>query len=206
MKNIIKTFISRLRQTKPGINNLGYYGENLWIAVAERVFPVLDKGCRVYGEIIGWTPSGKHIQKGYCYGLPQGSFDFLIYRVDVVNFDGQVFTLSHDQMLEFCEKRGLKNPETLYKGKAKDLFVDIPVDKNWHQNFLTRLEKEFLGKKELKNADKTLPEEGICVRVAKGFKWAVFKLKDLEFLGVETKQLDKGEVGIDDANDDTENP
>lgn len=202
MKNIIKTFISRFGQTKPAVNNLGYYGENLWGSVAERIFPSLDKGCRVYGEIIGWTPNGKQIQKGYCYGLPKGEFDFLVYRVDIVNFDGQTFTLSHDQMIEFCQKRGLKNPETLYKGKASELFPDIPLDRHWHRNYLERLEQTFLGKKELKNADKTLPEEGICVRRIRGFDWAVFKLKDLEFLGIETKQLDKGEVGVDDILDD----
>ena len=198
MKNIIKTFISRFNQKKTETENLGYYGENIWSLVAKRVFPVLDKGCRVYGEIIGWTPNGKSIQKGYCYGLPKGELDFLVYRVDIVNFDGQVFTLSHDQMLEFCQKRGLRNPETLYRGKAKDLFSDIPVDHHWHQNLLERLEREFLGKLELKNADKTLPEEGICVRIVDGFKWKVFKLKDLAFLGHETNQLDKGEVSVED--------
>lgn len=180
----------------------GWYGPggDIWSIVAERTFPKLDKGIRISGEIIGWTPTGKMIQPGYDYGVPQNELDFLVFKVDIVNADGETWTMNHPQMVEYCAKKGFRVPECYYYGKAKDLFPELDTAIHWHDNFLQKLEATFLGKKELTNKDKTLPEEGVVINICKPLGWKALKLKDLEFLGVETKQLDKGEAGVYDGD------
>lgn len=180
----------------------GWYGEDIWGIVAERVFPKLDKGVRVSGEIIGWTPSGKMIQPGYDYGIPQNQLDFVVFKVDITNADGETFTLSHPQLVEYCSRKGFRIPDCFYYGRAQDLFPELDTEHHWHDNFLRKLEQTFLGKKELRNIDKTKPAEGVIISIQKPLGWKALKLKDLEFLGIETKQLDNGEVGIDDTPND----
>lgn len=177
----------------------GWYGEDIWGIVAERVFPKLDKGVRVSGEIIGWTPSGKMIQPGYDYGVPQNQLDFVVFKVDITNADGETFTLSHPQMVEYCSRKDFRIPDCFYYGLAKDLFPELDTEHHWHDNFLRKLEQTYLGKKEERNLDKNKPAEGVVLSIQKPLGWKALKLKDLEFLGIETKQLDKGEVGVDDS-------
>jgi hypothetical protein len=190
-------------KTNPEVG-AGWYGTDIWGIVAERAFPKLDKGVRITGEVIGYTPTGKMIQPGYDYGVPENELDFLVFKVDIVNPDGETWTLSHQQTVDYCQKKGFRIPECYYYGKAKDLFPELDTTHHWHDNFLQKLEETFLGKKELTNKDKTLPAEGVILRKEVPLGWKVLKLKDLEFLGVETKQLDKGEVGVEDTQD-TEN-
>jgi hypothetical protein len=182
----------------------GWYGSgsDIWKVVAERAFPKLDKGIRISGEIIGYTPTGKMIQPKYDYGVPVNELDFLVFKVDVVNFDGETFTMSYPQMVEYCAKKGFRVPECYYYGMAKDLFPELNTEHHWHDNFLQKLEQTFLGKKEESCIDKTVPEEGICVSVQKPLGSKIFKLKDLEFLGYETQQLDSGDVGVTDEEID----
>lgn len=178
----------------------GWYGEDIWGIVAERVFPKLDKGVRVSGEIVGWTPSGKMIQPGYDYGVPPNQLDFVVFKVDITNADGETFTLSHPQMAEYCSRKGFRIPDCFYYGRAKDLFPELHTEHHWHDNFLRKLEQTFLGKKELRNLDKTKPAEGVVVSIQKPLGWKALKLKDLEFLGIETKQLDEGDTGVQETD------
>jgi hypothetical protein len=172
----------------------GFYQEDIWKIVADQVYPKLDKGIRVSGEVIGWTPGGKMIQPHYDYGLPVGQCDFLVFKVDYVNPDGETFTFSHHQALEYCQKKGLRTPETYYFGKAKDLFPDLDLQTHWKSNFLAKMEAEFLNKRDpLCTAD--VPMEGVVISKQKPLSWQAFKLKDLTFLGLESKILDAQESG-----------
>lgn len=172
----------------------GFYDADIWGIVADKAFPLLDKGVRITGEIIGWTPSGKMIQPEYDYGVTKGTVDFIVFKVDIVDPDGITRTLDHLQMKHYCESKGFRTPETYYHGRAIDLFPDLEVDDNWHDNFLQKMEQQFLGKRELTNLNKTLPEEGVVLNICKPFGWKALKLKDLEFLGKETKQNDSGDI------------
>lgn len=46
----------------------GYYKEDIWGTVKDEVKHLIPKGWTLYGEIIGYTTSGKYIQGGYDYG------------------------------------------------------------------------------------------------------------------------------------------
>jgi hypothetical protein len=177
----------------PGVT-AGFYNEDIWKIVADRVYPKLDKGIRVSGEVIGWTPSSRMVQPKYDYGIPVGQCDFLVFKIDYVNSDGEVFTLSHPQMLAYCEKKGLRTPETYYYGKAKDLFPDLDVETHWNKNFLDMLEATFLNKKD-PLCSQEVPMEGIVVSRQVPLSWEALKLKDLTFLGLETQILDAQESG-----------
>jgi hypothetical protein len=196
--------LKNLFQKKPECKYVagpGFYGTDIWKIVADRAFHNLDKGVRITGEVIGYTPTGKMIQPHYDYGVAMNELDFLVFKVDVVNSDGESFTMSHPQMVEYCQKKGFRTPECYYYGKAKDLFPELNVENHWHQNLLAQLESTFLNKKEVTCIDKTLPEEGVVLNIQKPLGWKALKLKDLTFLGHETKVLDSGETGVEEQTE-----
>lgn len=46
----------------------GFYGEDVWGVVAKEIKDLIPKNWTLYGEILGYLPSGAPIQKGYDYG------------------------------------------------------------------------------------------------------------------------------------------
>lgn len=188
---------------KNDCTDLGWYKEDLWRLPADVLYPKLDKGIRITGEIIGWTPNGKEIQKGYCYGLPQGKCDFVVFKVDYTNIDGENFTFSHPQFVEYCTRKGFRMPEVYYYGKAKDLFPELNTEQHWKENFLKKLEETYLGKRET-SCQTDVPAEGVVISIARPLGWEALKLKDLEFLGYETKMLDQQEAGEIELNNENE--
>ena len=170
----------------------GFYKEDIWKSVADEVYPKLDKGISVYGEVIGWVNGQSMIQTPYDYGILKGQRDFLVFRIDYTNQDGEVISFSHEQIQAYCNKKQLKTPETYYYGKAKDLF-DIPFDSpEWGKTFLKKLEGQYLDKVDPLCSTR-LPMEGVVVSRQIPFKWDAYKLKDLKFLGLETQLLDNAE-------------
>ena len=132
------------------------------------------------------------IQTPYDYGILKGQRDFLVFRIDYTNQDGEVISFSHEQIQAYCNKKQLKTPETYYYGKAKDLF-DIPFDSpEWGKTFLKKLEGQYLDKVDPLCSTR-LPMEGVVVSRQIPFKWDAYKLKDLKFLGLETQLLDNAE-------------
>ena len=70
--------------------NEGYYGEDVWGVVAKEVGHLIPKNWTLYGEVLGYTPSGSAIQGKYDYGCKQGEYKFYVYKISVVNPDGNV--------------------------------------------------------------------------------------------------------------------
>ena len=181
-----------------GKQNNHFYDSDVWKIVADKVFPNLKKGYSAYGEIVGYTPSGRFIQSNYDYGCPPGSLDYIVYRMTYTNVDGDVFELSPSQMNEYCFQFGIKSPIVHYSGKAKDLYPDLNVEEHWHENFLNCLIKNYLEKDCIFCKSKPkIPAEGVILRVDKPNVWEVYKLKSFRFLMQETAELDKNQVDIE---------
>lgn len=187
-------------------NNDGYYGSDIWKIVADQVHPLLKRGMTIYGEIYGYTPTGKEIQKGYDYGCKPNQLDYVIYRINYTNIFGEVFEFTWPQIKSFCDNVGLKTPELYYYGVAEDLFPEIKGGEHWHQNFLDRMCETYL-EKDCHLCKPTVPAEGVVLTFQHGQRWHALKLKSNRFVERETKQLDSGETGVEDEEmlDNNEN-
>lgn len=190
--------------------NKHFYEADIWGTVAKEVKDVIPKGFTLYGEIVGFTPTGQAIQGGYTYGCQVGSHRLLVYRVTSTNPDGHTFELDFPQMKEFCTKYGLETVKELWYGQAKDLFYDIEYfinydDKTcWPNFFLQELEKKYITEHMCEYNNLQVPAEGIVLRVDKLDQCEAFKLKNFGFLERESKILDKGESDIETEESTTE--
>jgi hypothetical protein len=181
-----------------GKQNNHYYDSDVWKIVSEKVFPCLKKGFSAYGEIVGYTPSGAFIQKNYDYSCSPGTLDYIIYRMTYTNVDGDVFELSYQQMVDYCNKFGLKTPHCYYYGKAKDLYPELNTESHWHENFLNNVIRDYLEKDCMFCKSKpNIPDEGIVLRVDKPNVWEVYKLKSFRFTMQESAELDQGILDIE---------
>lgn len=177
-----------------------YYGVDVWGIVAERYKDSVKNGITLYGELIGFTPSGAFVQKGYDYGLEAPNCDMVVYRITYTNPSGDVFEFNAKQISDYCRMMGLKRAELFYHGPAKQMFPEIPADdiRTWQDGFLAKLCEKYL-EKDCHICKNKVPAEGV-VLVKEGPEFSPYKLKSFEFLARETKELDTGEVNIEDIN------
>ena len=197
--------------------NLHFYKEDIWGIVANEVKDILPKGYTFYGEIVGYTPSGAEIQKGYTYGCPVGGhrlliyrvtsvnsggaeIRLLIYRVTSVNSDGHIIELSWPQMMEFCKKYGLEPVKELWYGQAED-FLGGSSDniQPWQEDLLAKLERVYVRDQMCEYNNLQVPAEGIVVRIDHLDQSEAFKLKNFKFLCEESAALDKDIIDIETA-------
>jgi hypothetical protein len=178
-----------------GKENNHFYDADVWKIVADKAFPMLKQGISIIGEVVGFTPSGSAIQKGYDYGCGEKELDFYVFKVTFTSPSGDIYVFNHQQTVAFCEKYGFKMPRTFYYGKAKDLF-NLDVNNHWHENFLNRMIETYLEKKcDLCKND--VWAEGVILRKDTPHEWDAYKLKSFNFLGYESSLLDKGEVDLE---------
>ena len=179
----------------------GFYGEDIWGVVAKEIGHLIPKNWTLYGEILGYLPSGGAIQsmsgKAFNYGCKVGEHKFYVYKISVVNEDGKVIYLTDKQIEEYCEKVGLLYKDTfIYYGKAMDLY-DISLTDHWNENLLQNLEFNYNEKDCYMCANK-LPEEGIIIRVEKLDQYEAYKLKSKRFLLGESEEQEKEISNIED--------
>lgn len=178
----------------------GFYSFDLWTDIKCKIWNKIPTGVTVYGEVFGYLPNGKCIQKDYHYNCIPNTYDTIIYRVTITNPDGHVFELTEPQIKEFCSKYGLNCKEMFYYGKAKDLFPEIPVDDEWRSNFFSKLTKSFnLNNAMCKDNNFKVPAEGLVLRIDSMLGFYAYKCKNWLFYEWETKQLDSGEVDLETA-------
>ncbi len=177
--------------------NEGYYSYDLWGEIAEKLKHTLQEGITLYGEAVGQLPTGAWIQKGYHYGTRPNQYDIYVYRITYTNPRGKVIEFSWPQIKEYCNKYGLNHVQEFYYGKAKDYCPAIPIEQHWNENFLNKLEKDFMLDRMCPLNNGEVPEEGVVVRVDGLFECFPYKLKNFRFLEKETKDLDKGEVDLE---------
>ena len=70
---------------------------------------------------------------------------------------------------------------------------------NWRESFLIAMSKEYL-ERQCKYCVNKVPAEGICVRIDGKQSYMTYKLKSKAFLLKETKDLDKGEINIEEIS------
>lgn len=192
-------------------DDLGYYNADVW-GVAHKVLePYLSKGMTIYYEIIGFTPTGGYIQKGYDYGFEAPTdnnyeygkhFGIQIYRITETNVDGVVHEYSARQVQQWCEKYNLPAVTLYYYGYAGDLYPELDPYNHWNENFLQRLQEDskFYMEMNSPTCNNKVPHEGIVVR-NETLGIEVYKVKCHKFLIKESEQLSKGIIDIETAEE-----
>lgn len=202
----------------------GYYADDIWTILKEDIKDRIPNGYALYGEIVGYLPSGAYIQKDYDYNVQKNNYDFYVYRISKVSADGRPSVeLTGPEITVFCLTHGFKTPDMMFKGTVLESFRALtgPFDERHYQmvqdvlNVRTRtveqldvFRDEYL--KLLENAynekncymcKNKVPEEGIVLRVVDiPTRFQAYKLKSFKFLAHETKAFDKGEINIEDNN------
>ena len=191
-----------------------WYDTDIWGVVGKEVADRIPKGYTVYGEIVGYTPTGEAIQKGYHYGCEVGSHKFLVYRATVTNQEGKVLELSWLQLKEFCAKYGFEMVREIFYGTVADwvcLLNDVYFcddnyfsDENWRDNLLQEFEKMYVADQMCPFNKNEVPAEGIVIRLEHLDCYEAYKLKSFLFLKRESDSLDKGELDMETAQDGEE--
>ena len=184
------------KDQKPG----GYYSDDVWGYWAKKLDGLIPEDCEIFAEIVGYTPNGTAIQKGYDYGcnpVVEEKSKLMVYRVidkgeereipAVIDFGKYLHDKLGDIIIEF---------PLLYHGVIKDLYPDVSTTEHWHENVLELLknEKRFLMEKDEPMCKNKVPREGFVLRRANDPIPCAFKLKCSNFLFKESKLIDAGEV------------
>lgn len=191
----------------------GFYGVDLWTEYGELIYPYLDEGMTLYGEICGYVTDGdKMIQKGYDYGCETGKNYLMPYRITTTNEDGSkkewevgdVYDWTMNFIKEHPELAHKIHPITiLYHGTLLNLYPDLSLTEHWHENLLEMMrndKKRFGMEKNEPMCVNKVPREGICIRKDNDEFAECFKLKCQKFLSKEREEIDKGEVDIEMAD------
>ena len=120
----------------------GYYGSNDFrMDIHNKLVPHLSPNMEVFGEIVGYlgdTPimgtvstkslNDKKFTKTYgenmvfSYGCEPGQYDFYVYRIVLLDDDGDVaLEYSTDQIIAWCERHGFKYVPILYRGYVQEI-------------------------------------------------------------------------------------
>lgn len=188
------------------VNTAHYYDTDIWGVVAREIGDLIPKGYTVYGEIVGYTPEGGMIQKGYHYGCEVGSHRFIVYRITYTNPDGMVVELGWPQIQEFCTKRGLEMVKEVFYGCAGDFYpVGHATVSTWQDGFLEHAAR-YVEDRLCQYNNSEVPAEGVVVRLEHLDSCEAYKLKSFMFLKRESDALDKGEEDMESAQDVQEEP
>ena len=181
----------------------GYYSSDVWGYWAKKLDGMIPEDHCIYCEILGFTPDGSPIQKGYDYGcshVAEEKSKMMIYRVtkngkdleipDVIEFGKNLKEKMGDIIMEF---------PLLYHGTLQDLYPEVSTTEHWHENVLELLktEKKFLMEEDEPLCRTKVPREGFVLRKAKDPVAEAWKLKCFCFLEKERSKIDAGEVDIE---------
>ena len=177
-----------------------WYSTDIWSDYAKKhnLAEALPKGVMVYGELIGYTPDGEPIQKGYTYDLAPGQARLLVYRVTVAGADGTHYDLSDAAMREFAAQRGLKVVPLLASYSSNQTRT------GWLDDFLNVLTDKKFSEVSAWADEAPVPlspdspcDEGVVIR-AEGITPKAAKYKNPMFYEFESAAIDKGEVDIEE--------
>lgn len=177
----------------------GYFGTDIWSEYGRRIQDLIPENYMIYGELIGWTPAGAPIQKGYTYDLPHGHAELYVYRVQTVNPQGVAADLPWDAVRRFCDERGLKHVPELFRIPATEVdgylaaAEDAAFYDDWSQSFA-----DVYVDIPLPLSDPNSVDEGVVIR-QEGLEPVILKAKSQAFLEYESKQLDTAEADIESA-------
>lgn len=189
---------------------MAYYKSNIHADANAFIKDALIDGETVYGEVVGYETTGGYIQKGYDYGCKPGEFKIFIYRVTHTNTSGKVIELPYNQVVERAEELGVEACPLIYFGPADGFYDETDQEgvssfatvEEWRQAYLEFCQKHYVYDQNCQFCTNKVPAEGIVIRT-EGRRVEALKLKAFAFLEYEGKELDKGEVNIEDETDDT---
>lgn len=159
----------------------GYYWEDLWGIYAKLLEWKIEKGITLYWEIVGYTPNGAYIQKGYHYGCKEGESKFYVYRITYTTPDGNVIEFTDSQIRQYCSLRSIDVVPLIETHNIVWYTISYLVDK--YSNDI-----EVMSPLN----DNKVPREWVVIRRDGQETYSAYKLKSQLFLTWETKQLDEG--------------
>ena len=183
----------------------GYYSDDVWGHWAEKLSTYIPKDMCIYCEIVGYTPNGTPIQKGYDYGcLPTDEVKskLMVYRITVNDQELEISdVIAFGQYLKEHLGDVIIDFPLMYHGTLGDLYPEISTTEHWHENVLEALkvEKKFLMEQMEPMCINKVPREGFVIRKANDPIKEAWKLKTTAFRLREASQIDKGEVDIEMA-------
>lgn len=199
-----------------GATDGGYYNEDIWGIVEKEVKEKVEPGITLYGEIVGYLPSGRAIQHGYDYGcVPQeeqlskaykekqephqldSDHKFVVYRITYTKPDGNVIEFTWNQIKLYCKKYSLETVKEEFHGTVHQYLNGNYTEATFGDMLITETAITYL-EGDCKYCKNKVPREGVCVRLDGMEDYRTYKLKSKRFLERETKELDKGEVNIED--------
>ena len=198
--------------------NSGYYNTDIWSEYGDIIYPYLNEGMTIYGEIFGYlTGSETMIQKHYDYGCEVGTNKLMVYRITSSLPNGTKYEWNVDEVKQWTEHlinvmkaAGDENAkrihviDLLYHGTIEELYPEIDTKNHWCENTLEAMknDKKHFGMEELEPLCNTYnsPREGICLRIDNDKVLECFKLKTNAFRGTEAILVDAGEVDIEMAD------
>lgn len=180
--NVSETWYDKLYASRTVLKNRyintqvgeGFYKEDIWWIVFDEIKECLEKGITIYGEIVGYLPSGKFIQKGYDYGCQPWEHQFYVYRITQTNADGEVYEFDWKALKQYCNKYGL-----------------LPVPQ-FEITTISSFVPDVYLEKDCALCVNPVPSEGVVVRFDNKPKFEVYKVKSKRFVEYETKMIDEG--------------
>lgn len=167
----------------------GFYWEDLWGTYAKLLEGKIEKGITLYGEIVGYTSSGKYIQSGYHYGCKEGESKFYVYRITYTTPDGNVIEFTDSQIRQYASLRDLNVVPLI---KTQELYWDW----KWYVDAVMYPDVEMMCPLN----DNKVPREWVVIRRDWQETYSAYKLKSQLFLGYETKMIDEGKEDTEENN------
>jgi hypothetical protein len=204
----------------------GYYKQDIYTEWGDIIYPYLQKGMTVYGEICGYVTGGETpIQKTYDYGCELGENNIMFYRITTKNEDGSKKEWEVTDILKWTEVltewmkvngdenwKRIHPIDVLYHGTLGELYPDLSITNHWHENLLEKMknDKELFGMEENEPmcTHHAVPREGVCIRKVGDEIRETWKLKAVSFTLGEAIRYDNGEADMEsqqgyDENEET---
>lgn len=173
-----------------------YYDSDVWTLEGKKLNGLIPHNYIVYGELVGYTPTGQELQKNYTYAAEANTCQLYVYRIAVVNDQGRVVDLSWAAVKEFCASVGLLTVPELING--------VTIERLLETNSGVTLLDEMLdvkfkasGVEWMQNCVPLSPnspcDEGVCIRIERIIP-QIYKVKSPKFLQHESQMLDAGVV------------
>lgn len=178
-----------------------FYAENVWETVLEEIKHKIDFGYTLYGEIVGFTPSGAPIQKNYDYSCLPKAHKFVVFRITYTTQYGNVIELSWQQIKDYCDKHDLDYVPEFFFGTVRQFLSGVEYDeREWREVFLKKVQTSFNMEQDCVYCRNTVPAEGVVVRLDGKQSFAAYKCKSKKFLLHESEESDTNNSSIEDEN------
>ena len=192
----------------------GFYSKDVWTEYGDIIYPYLDEGMTVYGEICGYiTGCQQMIQKHYDYGCQPGENFIMFYRISTIDEEGKKREWEVNEVYDWTrwliERMKLSHDENykrvhpidiLYQGTLAELYPELDPSEHWNEECLKKMktDKEHFGMEELEPlCNNEVPREGFVLRKVGSQFPSAWKLKSCAFAFKEALLMDAGEVDIE---------